>query len=98
MTRSFSGLSWQRGLAVLAAASLAVFFAGTARASDDAGTPSAERTPQSAGANAPVACHSACVAQQALETALHTPIRLGSGRFELRVASTKLTIGWSLAF
>jgi hypothetical protein len=96
MTRPSSGF-FRRGLAVLAAASLAVLLTRTARASDT-GLPSAERVPQSAGANAPVACDSACAAQQALETALHTPIRLGSGQFQLRVASTKLTIGWSLAF
>jgi hypothetical protein len=97
MTRSLSRLFWQRALAVLAGALLAVLLTRTARASDT-GLPSAERAPESAGGNVPVACDSACAAQQALETALHTPVRLGRGQFQLRVASTKLTIGWSLAF
>ncbi len=96
MTCSSSGIQRQRAALALGAASLLVSLAGAARADDrpvslDSAPTRAEQSPSST-------CTPACEAQQTLATVLQEPIRIGSSRFRFGVGSSKLTVGWSLAF
>lgn len=96
MTRSYFSILRQCGITAFVAASLLVTLTRSAKATDV--LPASDSSHPVVATPIQPTCNEACEAQQVLASALREPLRIGSSQFRVGVGSSKLTIGWSLAF